>query len=125
MDVELPDWAKKEGANKPDSGSPDGSEVVSSSLSAASEGPNCVNVDGDYEVPALSASAPSSDPVAAQQPRKAKARTAFSEKQMSALNDRFNLQRYLTPAEMKTLAGLTGLTYKQVYLKPYWLKFSH
>ncbi|KAK3551813.1 hypothetical protein QTP70_027239 [Hemibagrus guttatus] len=101
-------------ANKPDSGSPDGSEVVSSSVSAAAEGPTCVNVDGDYESPAVSATAPYSEPVAAQQPRKAKARTAFSEKQMSALNDRFNVQRYLTPAEMKTLAGLTGLTYKQV-----------
>nr|XP_023828204.1 homeobox protein Hox-B9-like isoform X3 [Salvelinus alpinus] len=34
--------------------------------------------------------------------------------QMDALTHRFNMQKYLTPAEMKTLAGLTGLTYKQV-----------
>lgn len=46
------------------------------------------------------------------QPRKTRA--AFSEEQMNALIHRFNVQRYLTPAEMKTLAGATGLTYKQV-----------
>ncbi|KAJ8413237.1 hypothetical protein AAFF_G00092330 [Aldrovandia affinis] len=43
-----------------------------------------------------------------------KARTAFSEDQMTALTHRFSVQRYLTPVEMKTLAGLTGLAYKQV-----------
>lgn len=45
---------------------------------------------------------------------KAKVRAAFSESQMNALIQRFNVQRYLTPAEMKNLAELTGLTYKQV-----------
>lgn len=45
---------------------------------------------------------------------KAKARAAFSESQMNALVQRFSVQRYLTPAEMKNLAELTGLTYKQV-----------
>ncbi|KAF0028245.1 hypothetical protein F2P81_019332 [Scophthalmus maximus] len=45
---------------------------------------------------------------------KRKARTAFSEVQMNALVQRFSVQRYLTPAEMKNLAELTGLTYKQV-----------
>lgn len=106
MDTEFPNWLKKEQAHKPDSGSPEGNEVVSSSLSAPSDSPNCVK-DGGLPVV-------SPEPVMAPQPRKAKARTAFSEEQMSALNDRFNMQRYLTPAEMKTLAGLTGLTYKQV-----------
>lgn len=48
-----------------------------------------------------------------------KARTAFSEGQMNALIHRFNIQKYLTPAEMKTLAGETGLTYKQVRLQIY------
>lgn len=43
-----------------------------------------------------------------------KTRAAFSEEQMNALIHRFNIQRYLTPAEMKMLAGATGLTYKQV-----------
>lgn len=45
---------------------------------------------------------------------KGKGRAAFSESQMKALVQRFNMQRYLTPAEMKHLAELTGLTYKQV-----------
>lgn len=113
VDVELPDWANKEQVNEPDSGSPDGSEVGSSSLSAVSENLNCMNMDGDYGLQAASTVAPSPEPVVARQPRKA--RSAFSEKQMNALNDRFNVQRYLTPDEMKTLAGRTGLTYKQVY----------
>lgn len=97
--------------HKPGSDSPNDSENVSSSLLAGLDGLNCVTVEKDG---ALLAVAPSPEPVAAPQPRKAKARTAFSEEQMSALNDRFNVQRYLTPAEMKTLAGFTGLTYKQV-----------
>lgn len=33
---------------------------------------------------------------------------------MNALVQRFSVQRYLTPAEMKNLAELTGMTYKQV-----------
>lgn len=109
MDVDLQVWAKTHQGN-----SPDGTEVVSSSLSAASDGSKCIKVEGHHESPALSTVTPSSEPVAAQQPRKAKARTAFSDKQMNALNERFTMQRYLTPVEMKTLAELTGLTYKQV-----------
>ncbi|KAK1152942.1 homeobox protein NANOG [Acipenser oxyrinchus oxyrinchus] len=46
--------------------------------------------------------------------KKAKPRTAFSQEQMQALQQRFQLQRYLTPVEMKTFAGMIGLTYKQV-----------
>ncbi|XP_062335675.1 homeobox protein NANOG [Osmerus eperlanus] len=45
---------------------------------------------------------------------KPKARAAFSDSQMTALTHRFSIQRYLTPVEMKTMARLTGLTYKQV-----------
>lgn len=45
---------------------------------------------------------------------KAKARTAFSESQMNILVHKFSIQRYLPPAEMKNLAEVTGLTYKQV-----------
>lgn len=45
---------------------------------------------------------------------KGKVRAAFSETQMNILTQRFNVQRYLTPAEMKNMAELTGLTYKQV-----------
>ncbi|XP_066578169.1 homeobox protein NANOG [Amia ocellicauda] len=57
---------------------------------------------------------PTPSPPADRPPRKAKSRTAFSEGQMCALTQRFSMQRYLTPVEMKNLAGLTGLTYKQV-----------
>ncbi|XP_072535094.1 homeobox protein NANOG [Salminus brasiliensis] len=108
VELDLPVWIKKEQSYDADGGSPDGNEVVSNSLSAAEE-PTSFNTEGD-RVPAVS-SPPEQLP---SQPRKAKARTAFSEGQMNALTDRFNVQRYLTPAEMKTLAGLTGLTYKQV-----------
>uniref|UniRef100_A0A8C6TBX9 Nanog homeobox n=1 Tax=Neogobius melanostomus TaxID=47308 RepID=A0A8C6TBX9_9GOBI len=45
---------------------------------------------------------------------KGKVRAAFSETQMNILTQRFNVQRYLTPAEMKNMAEITGLTYKQV-----------
>ncbi|XP_056868582.1 homeobox protein NANOG [Takifugu flavidus] len=45
---------------------------------------------------------------------KAKARTAFSESQMNILVHKFSIQRYLPPSEMKNLAEVTGLTYKQV-----------
>lgn len=110
MDLDHHDWIKKEQAHEPDSGGLDANEVASNSLPAASEGPECLTVERDGGLPAASQEA-----APQQQTRKAKARTAFSEEQMSALNDRFNVQRYLTPAEMKTLAGLTGLTYKQVY----------
>lgn len=109
VDLDHHDWIKKEQAHEPDSGGLDANEVASNSLSAASEGPECLTVERDGGLPAASQEA-----APQQQTRKAKARTAFSEEQMSALNDRFNVQRYLTPAEMKTLAGLTGLTYKQV-----------
>lgn len=118
VELELPNWNGKARAREPDSGSPGGSEVVSSSLSVASEVANTIKVEGDDGLPAVSTVTPSPEPVAAPQPRKAKARTAFSEEQMSALNDRFNMQRYLTPAEMKTLAAFTGLTYKQVHFFP-------
>lgn len=46
--------------------------------------------------------------------RKAKLRAAFSEAQMNILVQRFSVQRYLSPGEMKSLAEVTGLTYKQV-----------
>ncbi|KAM6900526.1 homeobox protein NANOG [Xenentodon cancila] len=45
---------------------------------------------------------------------KGKVRAAFSESQMNTLVQRFSVQRYLTPGEMKNLAEMTGLTYKQV-----------
>ncbi|XP_048862782.1 homeobox protein NANOG [Brienomyrus brachyistius] len=103
-------WVERSPQEYQDSGSPDSSEPVSSSLnideptgfgsSLEEHGPPCTPSPAAQETTT--------------QPKKAKARTAFSEGQMSALTHRFNMQRYLTPVEMKTLAGLTGLTYKQV-----------
>lgn len=118
MDAVLPNWVKTAQTQELNTDGPNGSKVVSNSVSAVSEGPACMNAESGGVLPEVPTEAPSPKPVetaAPPQPRKAKARTAFSEEQMSALNDRFNVQRYLTPAEMKTLAGFTGLTYKQVY----------
>ncbi|KAG9275812.1 barH-like 1 homeobox protein [Astyanax mexicanus] len=108
-ELDLPAWVKKEPSSsyELDGGSPDCTEVIPSSLSAA-EHQSGFKVEEDC---GLVMSPPGQIP---SQPRKAKARTAFSEGQMNALTDRFNVQRYLTPAEMKALAVLTGLTYKQV-----------
>ncbi|KAJ8374894.1 hypothetical protein SKAU_G00054740 [Synaphobranchus kaupii] len=93
-----------------ESGSPDSSGHVSSTLTIKEEERLHAGVDQE-EQPPLSMTTPQNVPA---KPRKAKARTAFSEDQMTALTHRFSVQRYLTPVEMKTLAGLTGLTYKQV-----------
>ncbi|XP_015810448.1 homeobox protein NANOG [Nothobranchius furzeri] len=43
-----------------------------------------------------------------------KVRVAFSGAQMNALSQRFKIQKYLTPKEMKDLAEKINLTYKQV-----------
>lgn len=45
---------------------------------------------------------------------KSKARTNFSDTQMNILSERFSVQRYLSPSEMRNVAEVTGLTYKQV-----------
>lgn len=45
---------------------------------------------------------------------KGKVRVSFSERQMNALVQRFNVQKYLSPAEMKNLSEMIGLSYKQV-----------
>lgn len=57
---------------------------------------------------------PQSDPKNQGSNAKAKVRTSFSESQMNILIHTFSCQRYLPPAEMKNLAEVTGLTYKQV-----------
>ncbi|XP_035268786.1 homeobox protein NANOG [Anguilla rostrata] len=93
-----------------ESGSPDSSGLVSSTLTVKEEEAFHGGAEPE-EQPPVSMMTPQS---VSAQPRKAKARTAFSEDQMTALTHRFSVQRYLTPVEMKTLAGLTGLTYKQV-----------
>ncbi|XP_041092679.1 homeobox protein NANOG [Polyodon spathula] len=68
--------------------------------------------EGELHSPAEAAAADA----ASDEPKtkKAKPRTAFSQDQMQALQQRFQVQRYLTPVEMKTFAGMIGLTYKQV-----------
>ncbi|KAM7370067.1 hypothetical protein PAMP_011352 [Pampus punctatissimus] len=93
-------WVKKDLDDEANSRSPDGSEDVSSSLK---ESLTFVTRNESTNTTTTTASNP-----------KGKARTAFSESQMNALVQRFSVQRYLTPAEMKNLADLTGLTYKQV-----------
>ncbi|XP_062848046.1 homeobox protein NANOG [Trichomycterus rosablanca] len=115
VDHDIPDWVKKDQVYETDGRSPGGREPVTSSHVVPSQNPSGIKVEGECGPQSSPTAVPSSPGrVMAPQPRKAKARTSFSEGQMSALNDRFNVQRYLTPAEMKTLAGLTGLTYKQV-----------
>ncbi|XP_051543102.1 homeobox protein Nkx-3.2-like [Myxocyprinus asiaticus] len=106
--LNLPSWRDQD--YETDSGSPDGRELVSNSQSVVGEKPASLNLGMDGLPPVSVVSTSSTQPSI--QPRKTRA--AFSEEQMNALVHRFNAQRYLTPAEMKTLAGSTGLTYKQV-----------
>uniref|UniRef100_A0A672T5S9 Nanog homeobox n=1 Tax=Sinocyclocheilus grahami TaxID=75366 RepID=A0A672T5S9_SINGR len=106
--LNLQSWGDRD--YETDSGSPDSGEQISNSISAAREEPVSLNlgVEALPPLPALTTS------TARPPTQTRKTRAAFSEEQMSALIHRFNIQRYLTPAEMKTLAGATGLTYKQV-----------
>ena len=46
--------------------------------------------------------------------RKAKSRTAFSKEQLQTLHQRFQSQKYLSPQQIRELAAVLGLTYKQV-----------
>ncbi|XP_058872967.1 homeobox protein NANOG [Acipenser ruthenus] len=101
------------------------SECSGSSLDAEPLSSTLQDGDEPRETPRLrlggdGGSAPEGDLInmaaAADEPKakKAKPRTAFSQEQMQALQQRFQVQRYLTPVEMKTFAGMIGLTYKQV-----------
>ncbi|KAK6293214.1 homeobox protein NANOG [Coregonus clupeaformis] len=101
---------KKELDEETDSVSPDGSEHVSSSYPEENTSLQIMGSE-DNAVQSLPPSLP--EKAGKNNPRQ-KARTAFSTGQMDALTHRFNMQRYLSPAEMKALAELTGLTYKQV-----------
>ncbi|XP_024248489.1 homeobox protein DLX-3-like [Oncorhynchus tshawytscha] len=92
------------------SGSPISNEHVSSSHPEEFRSPHVMGSE-DCTLQSLPPSSP--EKVDKNIPKQ-KARTAFSTGQMDALTHRFNMQKYLTPAEMKTLARLTGLTYKQV-----------
>ncbi|TRY65924.1 hypothetical protein DNTS_012335 [Danionella cerebrum] len=88
-----------------DGGSPEHSEQLSNSTSTEESQSLGLGVEAQPPPPKSSARLPA---------QSRKTRVAFSEEQMSTLISRFTVQRYLTPAEMKTLASTTGLTYKQV-----------
>ncbi|XP_067434701.1 homeobox protein NANOG [Thunnus thynnus] len=110
-------WAKKDLDDEANSRSPDAGEDVTSSLMEESRtfavtGNESTNNTTSLHVPYLAPKKPSTTTTVNN--AKGKVRTAFSESQMNALVQRFSVQRYLTPAEMKNLADLTGLTYKQV-----------
>ncbi|XP_070302889.1 homeobox protein pv.1-like [Salvelinus sp. IW2-2015] len=102
-------WVKKELEEETESGSTNNSEHVSSSYPENAS----VQILGSEDNAPQSLPVPLPEKVDKDTPKQ-KARTAFSTGQMDALTHRFNMQRYLSPAEMKALAGLTGLTYKQV-----------
>lgn len=102
-------WVKKELEEETESGSPNGSEHVSSSYPENTS----LQILGSEDNAPQSLPLPLPEKADKDAPKQ-KARTAFSTGQMDALTHRFNMQRYLSPAEMKALAGLTGLTYKQV-----------
>lgn len=109
-------WAKKDLDDEANGRSPDASEDVSISVIEESWP---FAVKGNESTNTISGHVPSSVPKKQSTTTnlnngKGKVRTAFSESQMNALVQRFSVQRYLTPAEMKNLADLTGLTYKQV-----------
>nr|UNA88630.1 nanog homeobox [Centropyge vrolikii] len=109
-------WAKKDLDNEASSRSPDTSEDVSSAhkdepRTFAITGNEGTNNTTSLHAPLTAPKKPSTNAV---NNPKAKVRAAFSESQMNALVQRFSVQRYLTPAEMKNLAELTGMTYKQV-----------
>ncbi|KAK2812884.1 hypothetical protein Q5P01_000931 [Channa striata] len=97
------------------SGSPDGNTSVSGSVRVE---PGCLGLteteNNTSTVVHDPPTAPEKSSSTAVSTTKGKVRVAFSERQLDALVQRFNVQRYLTPAEMKDLAGMTGLTYKQV-----------
>ncbi|KAI9542790.1 hypothetical protein NQZ68_016093 [Dissostichus eleginoides] len=105
-------WAKKEPEEEAICRSLDSREDVSSSVM---EEPRTVPVNGNMCTNDTQ-NAPLIVPktASAVNTPKGKVRSAFSESQMNALVQRFSVQRYLTPAEMKNVAELTGLSYKQV-----------
>ncbi|XP_023265209.1 homeobox protein Hox-B5a-like [Seriola lalandi dorsalis] len=109
-------WTKKDLGNEAGSRSSTASKDVSSSLVeepqtfAVTRNKSTNNITS-LHVPLISTNKLSN--TVGNNP-KGKVRAAFSESQMNALVQRFSVQRYLTPAEMKNLAEMTGLTYKQV-----------
>ncbi|XP_077410461.1 homeobox protein NANOG [Vanacampus margaritifer] len=110
LQAEPDTWVKKDLSDDTNSRSPDAGDHVSSSFK--DELPSCTDV-GNQNANTSSLQAPL--PVLKRQSTpKGKVRITFTESQMNTLVQRFSVQRYLTPAEMKNLAEITGLTYKQV-----------
>lgn len=110
-------WAKKDLDEEASSRSPDAQEDVSGCLMEEQQTFAVTRIEGANNTASLHSvplTAPKKPNTAAGSNPKGKVRAAFSESQMNALVQRFSVQRYLTPAEMKNLAELTGLTYKQV-----------
>uniref|UniRef100_A0A3Q3W506 Homeobox domain-containing protein n=1 Tax=Mola mola TaxID=94237 RepID=A0A3Q3W506_MOLML len=109
-------WVKTERDDEANGRSPDASEEVSSSLMEAPGSFMATGNECTKGTTALCApvAAPKKTSTTAVNNPKAKVRAAFSESQMNVLLQRFSIQRYLPPAEMKNLAEVTGLTYKQV-----------
>ncbi|CAB1457446.1 unnamed protein product [Pleuronectes platessa] len=109
-------WVRRDLESEARDESPISSKDVSSSLV---EEPEVFTATGNngaaditpLQVPVALPNKP--NPPAVTKP-KGKVRAAFSESQMNTLVQRFRVQRYLTPAEMKNLAETTGLTYQQV-----------
>ncbi|XP_074549710.1 homeobox protein NANOG [Halichoeres trimaculatus] len=109
-------WVKKELDDDTSSRSPDPSEDVSSSILEelnpfVIQDNNSTNETAPLHAPIP---VPKHKSTGAASNSKTKVRAAFSESQMNTLVQRFSVQRYLTPAEMKNVAEMTGLTYKQV-----------
>lgn len=103
-------WVKEE-LDETSSGSPDAGEDGSRSLV---EEPGTFAVTESECTNSTTTAAPKKQSTTNGNDSKAKVRAAFSEGQINFLVQRFSVQRYLTPAEMKNLAEATGLTYKQV-----------
>ncbi|XP_053716870.1 homeobox protein NANOG isoform X1 [Synchiropus splendidus] len=119
--IQLPDftsWTRKRHDDEVSSisssssgGSPETREIPSSITLAPQTLPPNHDDTVNYTPPQIPVSVPKKK---GNTSSKVKARVSFTESQMNTLGQCFSVQRYLTPAEMKNIAELTGLTYKQV-----------
>uniref|UniRef100_A0A3P9CL47 Homeobox domain-containing protein n=1 Tax=Maylandia zebra TaxID=106582 RepID=A0A3P9CL47_9CICH len=105
---ELATWAETALKMEMSKKTADTSEAVSSSVSEQKQ---------DFAVPRSqdgNITATLHPPSTAPEKPKGKARVVFTERQLNILVHHFNLKRYYEPREMKQLAEMTGLTYRQV-----------
>ena len=109
-------WVKRELESEERDRSPISSKDISSSLVEEPETYTVTGNNGAEDIAPLQVpiAVPNKPSTPAVTKPKGKVRAAFSESQMNTLVQRFRVQRYLTPAEMKNLAEMTGLTYQQV-----------